>query len=92
MVDAVVARIEAEDRAAEARREADRQRAQQAMRESVADRHRSQAQARALEMEEQRRYSHCCLLIAPPFVHVIAFGMRELYHVAEVWLDVGAIR
>lgn len=55
MVDAIMARIEAEDQQAQARRTANRERAQQAMQESTADRKRNQAITRAQEIEQERR-------------------------------------
>ena len=55
MVEAIVARIEAEDHAAAARHMANRERAQEAMRQSVADRQRYQASVKAQEEEEERR-------------------------------------
>ena len=57
MVEAVVARIEAEDRQAEAQRAAQRERIQEAMRQSVADRRQHQAALRAQEEEEERRWA-----------------------------------
>lgn len=56
MVDAVVARIEAEDRTLQASRQANRQRLQDAMHQSLADRQRHQAAVRAEEAHEERRW------------------------------------
>ena len=59
MVEAVVARIEQEDRMVAAARQARQEAIQEAMRQSVADRQLHQATARAQEAAEERRSGLC---------------------------------